>query len=219
MAPSRSGQHHDHYFASSPAAPSVPASVHLVLPDLDCDLEVDRGVFSADRIDPGTKFLLLEAPRPEPGARHLLDLGCGYGPIAVALARRAPAATVWAVDTNERAVALCVRNAHRLGLTGVQAHVATSNDPFAAIPAEITFDAIYSNPPIRIGKPALHALLRSALDRLAPRGRGYLVVHKHLGADSLQRWLTAAGYPTERLGSRAGYRLLETAAPERTDSP
>ncbi len=77
------------------------------------------------------------------------------------------------------------------------------------VPADVGFATIWSNPPIRIGKAALHELLLRWLPRLAPGGRAVLVVQKHLGADSLARWLAEQGFPTTRLQSRAGYRLLE----------
>jgi 16S rRNA G1207 methylase RsmC len=162
-------------------------------------------VFSRDGVDAGTKLLLLEAPAPSP-AGDLLDLGCGYGPIAVTLARRAPAATVWAVDVNRRALALAAANATRAGATNVR--VAEPDE----VPAEIRFATIWSNPPIRIGKDALHELLERWLARLAPDGCAVLVVQKHLGADSLVRWLESSGHPTSRLQSRMGYRLLGVRA-------
>lgn len=155
-------------------------------------------------MDAGTKLLLLEAPVPAPTG-DLLDLGCGYGPIALTLARRAPGATVWAVDVNRRALALTEANAAANGVANVRA--ATPDD----VPADVSFATIWSNPPIRIGKAALHELLLRWLPRLAPGGRAVLVVQKHLGADSLARWLVEQGFPTTRLQSRAGYRLLEIA--------
>ena len=95
-------------------------------------------------------------------------------------------------------------------------HALAAGDPAAAIaagmPGDLRFSTIWSNPPIRIGKPALHALLAAWLGRLAPGGRACLVVHKHLGSDSLARWLTDEGWSTTRLSSRAGYRLLDVAA-------
>ncbi|MBK9178354.1 MAG: methyltransferase [Acidimicrobiales bacterium] len=190
-----------HYFDPHPRAPSRPGSVTLALPDATVQLVTDRGVFSADRVDPGTRLLLLEAPPPSPGGA-LLDLGCGYGAIAVTLARRSPGAAVWAVDVNERARDLTRLNADALGLANVS--VAAPDD----VPPEVRFATIWSNPPVRVGKQALHALLRTWLARLAPGGLAALVVQKHLGADSLARWLEAEGHPTERLCSRLGYRLL-----------
>lgn len=195
-----------HYFDPTPGVASRPSHVRLALPDLTADLTTDRGVFSSDRIDAGTKYLLLEAPAP-PATGVFVDLGCGYGPIACTLASRAPGATVWAVDVNERARALCRANADALGLGNVV--VAAPDD----VPEDLHVDLLWSNPPIRIGKAALHSLLRTWLGRLAPTGTAVVVVQKHLGADSLQRWLHHEGWRADRLGSRAGYRLLEVARP------
>ena len=193
-----------HYFDPAPGTASKPSSVRLVLPDLTLELATDRGVFSADRVDPGTKYLLLDAPAP-PEEGTFVDLGCGYGPIACTLASRAPGAAVWAVDVNERARALCRANAESLGLANV---VVAAPDE---VPDDLTIDRLWSNPPIRIGKAALHDLLGTWLGRLSPDGVALLVVQKHLGADSLQRWLQGEGWRVERLGSRSGYRLLEVA--------
>ncbi len=196
-APARPG----HYFDATPRSRSDEREVVLDLPDCRLRLLTDRGVFSHGRIDPGTKLLLLRAPDP-PTTGHLLDLGCGAGPIALVLARRAPAATVWAVDVNERARQLCARNAEHNGLTNV---VVAHPDE---VPDGLVLDTIWSNPPIRIGKAALHGLLLTWLGRLAPTATALLVVQRHLGADSLQAWLRACGYPTERVASVGGYRLL-----------
>lgn len=192
-----------HYFDEEPSKPSAPRTLELALPDLTVQLDADTGVFAADAVDPGTRFLLLEAPPLPTGAHHVLDLGCGYGPIARVLAHRAPAAHVWAVDVNARARALAAAN-----LMGCDATVAAPED----VPADVRFDAIWSNPPIRIGKRQLHELLLRWLDRLADDGTATLVVQKHLGADSLQRWLTEQGHRTERIASRSGFRLLRVAA-------
>jgi len=195
-----------HYFDAEPGAASRPAAVRLDLPDQSFTLTTDRGVFSAERVDSGTKYLLLEAPAPPPTGTFV-DLGCGYGAIACTLARRSPGAEVWAIDVNERARDLCRGNAAALGLPNVR--VSTPD----AVDADLMVDLLWSNPPIRIGKPALHELLRTWLVRLAPTGAALLVVQKHLGADSLQRWLDGDGWAAERLGSRAGYRLLQVTRP------
>jgi 16S rRNA (guanine1207-N2)-methyltransferase len=192
-----------HYFDEEPTTESAPREVTLLLPDLQLTLATDRGVFGYDRVDGGTKLLLLKAPPPSP-AGDLLDIGCGTGAIALSMARRAPAATVWAIDVNERARALCAANAERNGITNVR--VCTPDD----VPDDVRFATIWSNPAIRIGKPALHEMLSRWLGRLTPDGSAILVVHKHLGSDSLQAWLTAQGHPTARLASSAGYRILRS---------
>jgi 16S rRNA (guanine1207-N2)-methyltransferase len=197
-----------HYFEARPQTPSSPRSVDLVLPDLTVALTTDRSVFSGDRVDPGTRLLLLEVPVPPPTAANVLDLGCGYGPVALTLAHRAPQAAVWAVDVNERAVELCRANAAATGAANVRPSVVSDERPWGEVPDGVMFDVVWSNPPVRIGKDALHALLTRWLDRLAPGGRAWLVVHRHLGSDSLQRWLGERGWPTQRVSSRAGYRLL-----------
>ena len=191
-----------HYFDGEPAVTSRPSTVRLDLPDRSVTLATDRGVFSGDRVDPGSKYLLLEAPAPPPSGTFV-DLGCGYGPLACTLAARVPQATVWAVDVNERALDLCRANVAELGLGNVSvAHV-------DAVPSDLSVDLLLSNPPIRIGKAALHALLGTWLGRLAEDGTAVLVVQKHLGADSLQAWLAEEGWGATRLGSRTGYRLLK----------
>jgi len=190
-----------HYFSASPQVPHRPGQVRVILPDLYLELETDAGVFSPGRLDPGTRLLLEQAPRP-PVTGDLLDLGCGYGPVACVLAARSPAATIWAVDVNERALALCERNAARAGLANVRCVTP------GAIPGQVS--AIWSNPPIRIGKPALHALLADWLGRLD--GLAHLVVGRNLGSDSLAAWLTAQGWPATRMAARSGYRLLQISA-------
>ena len=160
----------------------------------------------------GRLALLLErAPAPPPGG-DLLDLGCGYGPIACVLGARSPGATVWAVDVNERALSLCARNAAAAGLGNVRCVPPDSPD----IPRELA--GIWSNPPVRIGKAPLHDLLRGWLSRLAPDAGASLVMGRNLGADSLHAWLEQEGWSVTRLAARSGYRLLQVSSPypERT---
>jgi 16S rRNA (guanine1207-N2)-methyltransferase len=189
--------------------------IRVVLPDVYLELETDSGVFSPGRLDPGTRLLLERAPAPPP-AGDLLDLGCGYGPIACVLAARSPGGTVWAVDVNERALGLCARNAAKAGLRNVRCVLPDDPD----IPRR--FAGIWSNPPVRIGKAPLHGLLREWLTRLAPGAAASLVMGRNLGADSLHAWLEQEGWPVTRLAARSGYRLLQVSAHSerpRGDSP
>ncbi|TDC50525.1 methyltransferase domain-containing protein [Actinomadura sp. KC345] len=194
----------EHYFAERPDAATRRRSVDLVLPDLHLRLDTDSGMFSPDRIDPGTRVLLETAPDP-PESGDLLDLGCGYGPIALTLASRSPQAMVWGVDVNQRALVFAESNAQAAGLDNVRFTLGDELDP------GLRFAAIWSNPPIRIGKAALHDLLLAWLPRLTPGGLAHLVVQKHLGSDSLQQWLEGQGFPTERIASRSAYRVLRVA--------
>jgi 16S rRNA (guanine1207-N2)-methyltransferase len=203
------GDHHDeppqHYFAEHPDTASHPVVIDVTLPDTAFALETDHGVFARSRLDTGTS-LLLRTASPLPAVGDLLDLGCGAGPIAIAMARRSPAATVWAIDVNERARELCAANAVRNEIDNIR--VLAPDD----VPEVVRFAAIWSNPPIRIGKQSLHRLLERWLDRLDANASATLVVQKHLGADSLQRWLADRGHHTERVASKAGFRVITASA-------
>ena len=172
----------DHYFTAAPASDADLRPLETRLAGRDVTVTVANGVFSAERLDAGTRVLLEAVPAP-PEAGDLLDLGCGWGPIALTLALRSPAATVWAVDVNERSLELTRRNAAALGLDNVR--VCGPDE----VPAGLRFQSVWSNPPIRIGKQALHELLERWLDRVVPGGDAWLVVSRDLGADSLHRWL------------------------------
>jgi 16S rRNA G1207 methylase RsmC len=195
----------DHYFSDVPTGPGTRSRVTVTIAGQEVDVATAGGVFSGDRIDLGTRVLLRSAP-PPPAAGDLLDLGCGWGPLALTLASLAPGARVWAVDVNPRALELTRDNAASLGLGGVRA-VAPDD-----VPDDVRFATIWSNPPIRVGKAALHDLLLRWLPRLAPGGAAYLVVQRHLGADSLHSWLAAefagTGWDVGRHGSAKGYRVL-----------
>ncbi len=194
----------DHYFTAEPSAPAEPREVQFTVGGRDYTLASSAGVFSATRLDPGTAVLLRKAELPGPGTTGaLLDLGCGFGPITGVLATVAPAATVWAVDVNERARELTATNAARLGVDG-QVRVAAPEE----VPADLDFAQIWSNPPIRVGKDELHQLLRRWLPRLAPDGVAWLVVARHLGGDSLHRWLAEQGWQVGRHASQKGFRVL-----------
>jgi 16S rRNA G1207 methylase RsmC len=194
----------EHYFTADPQAAfkRIPVSANVWGHWLE--LTSGSGVFAQGRLDIGTGVLLREQSPPE-GARTVLDLGCGYGVIGLAIAVAVPSCTVTAVDVNERAVLLANENAAALGITDrFTACLPDQVDPGA------TYDEIWSNPPIRIGKEALHALLLAWLPRLAPEGRARLVVGKNLGADSLAAWLAEQGYPTAKVASAKGFRVLES---------
>ncbi|MEV6366860.1 methyltransferase [Micromonospora musae] len=194
----------DHYFTAEPTTAARPREVEFTVAGRDYTLASAGGVFSADRLDPGTAVLLRKAELPTAdNTGDLLDLGCGFGPISCVLADNAPAATVWAVDVNERARDLTAANAERVGAAD-RVKVRAPAD----VPADLRFTQLWSNPPIRIGKDELHELLRRWLPRLAPDGVAWLVVARHLGGDSLHRWLVDEGWQVERHASQKGFRVL-----------
>ncbi len=194
----------EHYFTADPKAPFKRVPVRTNVWGHWLELTSGSGVFAQGRLDIGTGVLLREQAPPVE-ATQVLDLGCGYGVIGLAVAVAVPGCTVTAIDVNERAVLLANENAAQIGVSDRF----TASTPDQVDPG-LTFDEIWSNPPIRIGKDALHALLLTWLPRLAAGGRARLVVGKNLGADSLAGWLTDQGYPTAKVGSAKGFRVLES---------
>jgi 16S rRNA (guanine1207-N2)-methyltransferase len=194
-----------HYF-ETPTGAEHRREVRMHFWETDWSFTTAAGVFSGSGLDLGTSVLLREST-PRAGATRLLDLGCGYGVLAVALAVACPTALVDAVDVNARALELTEANA-------ASHYVAERVRPLTPEQADpdARYDEIWSNPPIRIGKQALHELLLTWLPRLAPGGIARLVVGKNLGADSLQAWLNANGWRCERSASAKGFRLLAVTA-------
>jgi 16S rRNA (guanine1207-N2)-methyltransferase len=195
----------EHYFSADPAVAHERREIVFEALDQRFRLASASGVFSWSRLDPGTAVLLREAPPPGAGTEGaLLDLGCGYGAISVVLATAAPRATVYAIDVNQRALELVRENA------GGRRIIAALPDE---VPESVGFAQIWSNPPIRVGKAELHALLLRWLPRLNPDGVAWLVVAKNLGGDSLQRWLVEQGFTAERHASDKGFRVLKVGKP------
>jgi 16S rRNA (guanine1207-N2)-methyltransferase len=197
----------EHYFSPEPGTPQRDQAVMFAAGGREFTLSASSGVFSAQRLDPGTAVLLRKAPLPGPRGGVYLDLGCGYGPVTMVLASTSEKATVYAVDVNSRALDLVRANAAALGCA--DRVIASSPDD---VPGDVCFDEIWSNPPIRVGKAELHELLARWLPRLAPGGTAWLVVARHLGADSLHGWLGEQGWAVARHASQKGYRVLRVAA-------
>ena len=193
------------YFTDQPAANAEERTrIAVSLAGKELILEGAQGVFSASHLDKATAVLLSGAPTP-PVAGTFLDLGCGWGPLAISLGLLSPSAQVLAVDVSERARDLTRTNAQR---AGVSLQVGTPEKILAAAKSAGGLDLIWSNPPVRIGKKPLQELLLTWLPLLKSGGEAILVMGKNLGADSMQKWLSAQGYPTRRLASKKGFRLL-----------
>jgi 16S rRNA (guanine1207-N2)-methyltransferase len=198
----------DHYFSPAPESETNLRPFTARLAGQTYELVTASGIFSPERIDMGTRVLLDHVPSAPPGGQFL-DLGCGWGPIALTLALESPHATVWAVDVNTRALDVVRRNAEKLGLKNVNP---VTPD---AVPDDVEFTTIWSNPPIRVGKNELHAILERWLPRLEPGSDAWLVVQRNLGSDSLHRWMegTFPDLTTSREAISKGYRVLRTRRP------
>jgi 16S rRNA (guanine1207-N2)-methyltransferase len=193
----------DHYFTGVPGTELKLRTVSVRLSGQDYELTTANGIFSPDRIDQGTAVLLANTPEP-PADGNFLDLGCGWGPISLTLALESPGAHIWAVDVNERALDLLRTNAAKLGLTNITAVLPDD------VPDDIRFRTLWSNPPIRVGKAELHAMLERWLPRLEPGSDAWLVVQRNLGSDSLHRWLqeTFDDFDVTKESISKGYRVM-----------
>jgi 16S rRNA G1207 methylase RsmC len=194
----------EHYFSAEPAGDFKPKTIRVNLHGKDLQLQTAGGIFSPDHLDTGTAMLLKHIDEA-PTSGNLLDVGCGWGPIAIALAMQAPDATVWAVDVNQRCLELTKSNAASLGLTNIRACLPDE------LPSDVEFTGIWSNPPIRVGKTELHSILLQWLPRLAAECESYLVVAKDLGADSLLKWLQSElpnEFDAQRIDTEKGFRIL-----------
>lgn len=194
----------EHYFSSEPGSEFTPKEIRVWLAERELTVTTANSIFSPDHVDGGTR-ILLDWLAKAPTEGNLIDVGCGWGPIAISLALHAPNATVWAVDVNERSLELTRLNAERLGLTNIR--VCRPEE----VPADVEFAGVWSNPPIRVGKEALHEILMTWLPRLMEGAEAYLVVAKQLGADSLQKWLSdelGADFDVARVETAKGFRIL-----------
>ncbi len=194
----------EHYFSQAPGSDYKPKEIKVTINGQEVIVTTAGGVFSPDHIDQGTNVLLAHLDEA-PAGGDILDIGCGWGPIALSLASHSPKATVWAVDVNERSLELTAANAKRLGLTNIKC---VKPDE---VPADLQFSGIWSNPPIRVGKDVLHEILLTWLPRLKNDAEGYLVVQKNLGADSLHRWLEAelpGNFSTIRVDTAKSFPVL-----------
>ena len=194
---------HEHYFSADPSAPAKLTEVEIEVGGQVLKFSASSGTVSSERLDPGTRVLLgLWELFPTDGI--VLDLGCGWGPIGLSIAKLQPATEVIGVDVNQRSVELANANAKRNGLANFSACLDKDLD------ANLEIDHIWSNPPIRIGKENLHNLLRNYLSRLKPTGDAYLVVQKQLGAESLQRWIAQQWPEREvtKVENSKGFRVI-----------
>ncbi len=194
----------NHYFSDSAGDDLQPREITASLVGKAVKVFTSSGVFSPDHIDLGTEVLLKELDKIKPSG-NILDLGCGWGPIALAIALTAPEAKVTAVDVNQKSLSLTRMNAEKLNLKNITTFLPEQ------VPTELLFDEIWSNPPIRVGKEVLHEILFLWFNRLSVGGTARLVVQKHLGSDSLEKWLRQnfPNFEVTRVTSEKNFRVIK----------
>lgn len=190
----------EHYYSSAPTAEHDERSVIFEVLGRQFHCITDAGVFSRDGLDMGTR-ILLEA-LPELNGR-ILDLGCGWGPVGVALGKTYPQAELLLTDVNERAAQLARRNLRENGVTNAQV---VTGDGFASVTG--SFDAIVLNPPIRAGKAVIYAMFEAAQAYLRRNGALYIVIRKQQGAESAEKYLKSIYPSVNRIAREKGYWVL-----------
>lgn len=193
----------EHYFAEKPKTSSKLKRIRAILRGHEFIFETDRSVFAKDYVDMGTKRLIEKVRLPDEG--EVLDWGCGYGAIGIAIAATHPKLKVWMVDINERAVALAKRNAK---LNRVKNVVILKSDGFSALPKDLRFDAIITNPPIHAGKKVLVKLIHEAFEWLKVGGSFWFVARTQHGAKTLQRITEEIFGNAECVDIHSGYRVI-----------
>jgi 16S rRNA (guanine1207-N2)-methyltransferase len=192
------------YFAERPRSESRPHELRFLYRGELLIFGTDAGVFARHGLDPGTA-LLISALDPAAGSR-LLDLGCGWGAVGIAAARAAPTGQVVLTDVNKRALRLARANVARNRVRNAEVRAGPGFRPVAGD----RFDLIATNPPYRIGRPAILALFDAARDHLAPGGRLLFVGKGSQGALFYQHYLTERwGGPVRVVARGGGYRVVE----------
>lgn len=194
----------EHYFSESPDSDAKSHEISFEVAGIPFSAKSEAGTFSVQKLDKGTQ-VLLRSHEYFPARGNVLDIGCGWGPISLSIAKLQPDTTVWALDVNQRSLRLTGENAARAALSNVRPVTAEQ------IPNELRFSGIWSNPPIRVGKAILHELMKTWIPRLEEGGSAFLVVQKQLGAESFEKWL-ATEFPmmtVTRSDQDKGYRVIE----------
>ena len=189
----------DHYYTEKPASAHDERRVAVRALGQALTFTTDAGVFSRDGLDRGTEVLLNALP---PLSGRVLDLGCGWGAVGVALGKANPALEIVMTDVNARAAELSRRNAQDNGV----AATVVQGDGFEAVTRR--FDAIVTNPPIRAGKAVTYGLFERARDYLSPGGALYIVIRKQQGAPSALKFLKERYASVEILDREAGFWVL-----------
>ncbi len=193
----------EHYYSAQPGSKHDLDQISLELRGVQLVLNTDAGVFSKKKLDTGTE-LLLKSLRLSPDFQQILDLGCGYGPIGLTLAKLMPESKIYMVDINQRAVDLSIQNA---ALNGVSNVIIKAGDGFTPV-QEMKFDLIVTNPPIRAGKQVIYPLMEQAYQHLNSQGWLAAVILTRQGAKSLEKKLEDVFGNVTEWEKGSGYRVV-----------
>lgn len=194
----------DHYFSNNPSSKSDRKKFEFTLKGHHFVFLSDRGVFSKNEVDFGSRLLVesFEVPDVE---GNILDVGCGYGPIGLSLAKEYKERTIHMVDVNERALSLARENAGNNGVSNVRIYQSSVYEQ-----VEGRYAAILSNPPIRAGKQVVHDILEKAYDHLLPGGELWIVIQKKQGAPSAMNKLEEVFSEVEVVEKKKGYYIIKS---------
>lgn len=194
----------EHYFSNQPSAKHKPLTFQATLRNKEYLFETDAGVFSRTEIDLGSQILIESLPAQL--GNTVLDLGCGYGPIGMVAASLVNSSgQVYLVDINERAVELANRNIKANGIMNAQALVSDGLQELA----DVKFDNILTNPPIRAGKKVVYSMLKDAYAALNQGGCLFVVIRTKQGAKSLEKHLTEIGAICSTIQKKHGFRVYK----------
>ncbi len=190
----------EHYYTGRPSSESRETAFETAFAGETFRFVCDRGVFSINELDEGTRILLSPLP---PLAGRILDLGCGWGPVGVILGCKYPRAQIVMSDVNERAAALAEKN---LALNGVKNARVVVSDGLEKV--EGTFDAVITNPPIRAGKQVIYRLFAESAEKLNESGAVYIVIRRQQGAESALKYLKTVFAQVETVEKSGGFWVI-----------
>ncbi|WLV24798.1 class I SAM-dependent methyltransferase [Aciduricibacillus chroicocephali] len=196
----------EHYFSKNPHSKSSPKNWHYNLRGRDFRFASDAGVFSRDTVDFGSRLLIESFTLPQVSG-ELLDLGCGYGPVGIALGGAYPERQIVMSDINERAVELARQNAADNGIENVEI---LQSDGFSNL-KERSFAAILLNPPIRAGKSVIHSMFEYAAKAIIEGGEFWIVIQKKQGAPSAKEKLESLFGKVETVTKDKGYIIFKSS--------
>jgi len=194
----------DHYYSHNPNAASNPNKLDFHLRGFPFTFKTDSGVFSKSEVDYGSRVLIETFEEPNVDG-PILDVGCGYGPIGLSIAKSYPTRTIHMIDVNERALRLAKENAE---LNNVDNVVIYESDRLLNV-QETEFAAILTNPPIRAGKKVVFDILTQSFEHLKTKGELWVVIQKKQGAPSAKEKMKEMFDEVEVVKKDKGYYVIK----------